>query len=191
MDRVALSVLGLSRGQSIGTSYTLILQEEDGSVRIPIIIGANEAQSIAIALEGLTTPRPLTHDLFVNLSNAYQIQMEEMEIYKLEEGIFYSRISFHHTLGNILIDARTSDAVALAIRFGAPIYISKEVLTKSGISFDDSEKSEAKSSEKIESKTEELENLNQKLNLAIKQEDYELAAQLKSEIARFKQDNNL
>ncbi|MBN2668031.1 MAG: bifunctional nuclease family protein [Bacteroidales bacterium] len=182
MNKIALSVLGLTTSQSQSGSYALILQEEDGNIRIPIIIGAFEAQSIAIALEGLRPPRPLTHDLFLNVSNAFNIQLTEIEIYKIEEGIFYSRMHLKSPAGKITMDARTSDAVALAIRFNAPIYVYKDVLEKSGIVVDDEEK--PKSTPKTLNLKDQITQLKKLLKEAIKNENYEEAARLKTELSK-------
>jgi hypothetical protein len=182
MERVILSVLGLSTSQSQSGAYALILQEEEGQARIPIIIGAFEAQSIAIALEGLTPPRPLTHDLFLNLSNAYNISLLEIEIFKMEEGVFYSKMTFKNPTGKIIMDARTSDAVALAIRFNAPIYITNDVLEKAGIVLEKEQKVKPKTPAKKESKRTKLAKLKKALQEAIKNEDYEKAAQLKQDL---------
>ena len=180
MDRVTLSVLGLSTSQSQSGAYALILQEEEGQARIPIIIGATEAQSIAIALEGLAPPRPLTHDLFLNLSNAFDIALLEVEIFKLEEGIFYSKMTYKKGNDKIIIDARTSDAVALAIRFNAPIYMSKSVLEKAGIVMDTKGAIESETKAKpAKTQASEKEQLNKDLQEAIKNEDYEKAAIIK------------
>jgi bifunctional DNase/RNase len=181
MSRVTLSVLGLSTSQSQSGAYALILQEESGLARIPIIIGAFEAQSIAIALEGLAPPRPLTHDLFLNFSNAYNISLLEVEINKMEEGIFYARMIFKSSSGKVIMDARTSDAVALAIRFNAPIYMTKDVLEKAGIVLE----TETKKSKTTKPKTkqEQIKQIKKQLQTAIKKEDYEKAAQLNQKLS--------
>ena len=186
MGRVALSVLGLSASHSQSGAYALILQEEEGSSRIPIIIGSAEAQAIAIALEGLKPPRPLTHDLFVNLSQAYSINLLEVEINKIEEGIFYAQLVFKSKENKVIIDARTSDAIALAIRFQVPIYATTEVLRKAGIMMEEHKSSKASTKKKTEkplTKAEQISLLKKQLKKAIKQENYEEASRIKSEIA--------
>ena len=183
MKRVVLSVLGLSISQSQAGAYALILQEENGNARIPIIIGASEAQAIAISLEGLKPPRPLTHDLFFTLSNAYGIQLLEVEINKIEEGVFYSKLVFKNQSETFSMDARTSDAVALAIRFNAPIYTSKFVLEKAGITIDDSKDEAIKPKAKPSKKT-LIKKLQKQLQKAIEQENYEEASRLKSELSK-------
>ncbi|HPN22178.1 MAG TPA: bifunctional nuclease family protein, partial [Tenuifilaceae bacterium] len=112
MGKVKLSVLGISYSQTQSGAYALVLSEENGSRRIPIIIGGYEAQAIAIQLEGLTPPRPLTHDLFLNFAKAYTINLVEVQIYKLEEGVFFSKLHCDNGHKEIYIDSRTSDAVA-------------------------------------------------------------------------------
>ena len=185
MDRVNLSVLGLSTSQSQAGAYALILQEEDGNARIPIIIGAAEAQSIAIALEGLKPPRPLTHDLFLNLSNAYGIHLLEVVINRIEEGVFYSQLIFKSKTEKVQMDARTSDAIALAIRFNAPIYATKDVLAKAGIVMEDSDKEDTDPIEQSKKPTRKalLKDLKHQLQKAIEQENYEEAARIKGEIS--------
>ena len=186
MDRIALSVLGLSASHSQSGAYALILQEEGGKSRIPIIIGSAEAQAIAIALEGLKPPRPLTHDLFMNLSKAYDIKLLEVEINKIEEGIFYAQLIFKNKNNRLIMDARTSDAVALAVRFKAPIYATSEVLQKAGIMMEEEVMriTEEKGPKKPISKKEKVAKLKKQLQTAIKQENYEAAARIKAEIAK-------
>jgi len=189
MDRVSLSILGLSTSQSQMGAYALILQEEGGRARIPIVIGATEAQSIAIALEGLKPPRPLTHDLFLDLSNAYGIALLEVEINKIEEGVFYSQLTFKNNGNKVFIDARTSDAVALAIRFNAPIYATKAVLDKAGIVMDielPEDSSQTKELPKKISKKTLISNLEKELKTAIEQENYEEASRIQKELAELK-----
>jgi len=133
MLKIKLNILGLSVSQSQSGAYALVLAEENGDRRIPIIIGPIEAQSIAIQLEGLKPPRPLTHDLFKHLATAFEIRVTEVVIYKLEEGIFYSELICTRNDKQIIIDSRTSDAVALSLRFDCPIYTTDEILQRAGI----------------------------------------------------------
>ena len=195
MNKVLLNVLGLSYSQSNSGSYALILSEEEGEYRIPIIIGASEAQSIAIALEGLKPPRPLTHDLFYDFASIFYIKLKEIEIYKLEEGVFYSVLVFFDGKSTVRIDARTSDAVALALRFKAPMYTTKEIIKKAGIimnddDFADTEQSSSEKDTTAETKEDiafksvgELEEMLQK---AIDNEEYELASKISNEINKRK-----
>ena len=190
MSRIKLKVLGLSYSQTQSGAYALVLAEEKGERRIPIIIGGFEAQAIAIELEALKPPRPLTHDLFVNFAMAFKIDLLEVTILRLEEGIFYSELLCDSGGSRIKIDARTSDAVALAIRFDCPIYTTKDILDKAGIILPADDKlrtekpSETKSrlqkTNKFQNKT--LPELKEMLNKAVEKEDYEEASQIRDEI---------
>jgi len=133
MQKIRLNILGLSVSQTQSGAYALVLSEENGDRRMPIIIGPVEAQAIAIQLEGLKPPRPLTHDLIKNIALAFEITLIEVVIYKLEEGIFYSELLCEMDGKEVKIDSRTSDAVALALRFRCPIYTTEEILAKAGI----------------------------------------------------------
>ena len=139
MSKVKLKVLGLSCSQTQSGAYALILSEENGNRRIPIVIGGFEAQAIAIGLERLHPPRPLTHDLFINFAKTFGITITEVNIYHLEEGIFYSELVCMTNGSYMKIDARTSDAVALAIRCNCPIYTTEQIIEKAGIVFNASE----------------------------------------------------
>jgi len=191
MQKVKLNILGLSVSQTQSGAYALVLTEENGKRRIPIIIGPVEAQAIAIQLEGLRPPRPLTHDLFKNMASSFGINVEEVVIYKLEEGIFYSELICTCEEKRIRIDSRTSDAVALALRFNCPIYTSEEILQKAGIVMEDENSFGQSGKQKKESKETEYQNystseLNDMLNEAINNEDYERASTIRDEIARRK-----
>ncbi|URW79902.1 bifunctional nuclease family protein [Xiashengella succiniciproducens] len=178
-----------------------MLAEEEGDRRIPIIIGGVEAQSIAIKLEGLEPPRPLTHDLFLNFARAFDVELTEVLIYKLEEGIFYSELVCTRSSEVIRIDSRTSDAVALALRFNCPIYTYEEILAKAGIvlDFGDTKESSGTSSptstpsprsrsssqsdnNPLASKT--LAELQAMLDQAVEAENYERASEIRDEIKR-------
>ena len=185
MGRLVLSVLGLSASQSQSGAYALILQEDSSGSRIPIIIGSAEAQAIAIALEGLKPPRPLTHDLFVNLAQVHNISLIEVEINKVEEGVFYAQLVLKSEKGTIKMDARTSDAIALAIRFQSPIYVTNKVLKKAGIILEEKD-IKSKLEKKDYSATEEIQKLNVLLAKAIENENYEEAAIIKEKIAKIK-----
>jgi bifunctional DNase/RNase len=191
--KIKLNILGLSYSQTQSGAYALVLAEEDGERRIPIIIGGVEAQSIAIKLEGLEPPRPLTHDLFLNFSKSFNIEVVEVVVYKLEEGIFYSELVCLRDNEQLHIDSRTSDAVALALRFGCPIYTYEDIIEKAGIVLDFDkkdeggitpvERSESKSvSTKYQSKT--IAELKKMLEEAIMSEDYEKASKIRDEINR-------
>ncbi len=192
MGKVKLNVLGISYSQTQSGAYALVLSEEEGKRRIPIIIGGFEAQSIAIQIEGLTPPRPLTHDLFLNFAKSYSIEIIEVQIYKLEEGVFFSKLHCDNGKKEVYIDARTSDAIALALRFKCPIYTTEEIIDKAGIilEFDGTEDDVEKvaSSEKKENVDSSLYNkmslseLKTLLDEAVLNEDYEKASKIRDEI---------
>jgi len=188
-NKVKLRVMGLTFSQTQTGSYALILAEESGKKRIPIMIGAFEAQAIALHLEELKPPRPLTHDLFLSFSRAYGVDLIEVLINKLEEGIFYSELVFFHDDDTVRIDSRTSDAVALALRFKCPIYTTLEILDKAGVILADKaeeekdiEKESSADEDTIESKP--LAELEEMLALAVAEEDYETASQIRDELKR-------
>ena len=130
MDRIRLKVLGLSYSMSQAGAYALILADEQDMHRIPIVIGMPEAQSIAIQLEKMQTQRPLTHDLIKKLADALQVTLKEAFIYRLDSGIFYSELLFEKDTQQIKIDSRTSDAIALALRYDCPIYSTPEMVER-------------------------------------------------------------
>ncbi len=136
MGKIKLNVLGISYSQTQSGAYALVLSEEEGNRRIPIIVGGFEAQAIAIELEGLAPPRPLTHDLFKNFSNSFGIRIREVNIHKLEDGVFFASIFCDNGDTQITLDARTSDAIALALRFKCPIFTTDEIVEKAGIVLD-------------------------------------------------------
>ncbi|MEA3316372.1 MAG: bifunctional nuclease family protein [Bacteroidota bacterium] len=198
MAKIKLNVLGISYSQTQTGAYALVLTEEKGERRIPIIIGGFEAQAIAIQLEGLKPPRPLTHDLFMNFAKSFNIVIEEVMIHRLEEGVFYSKLICNNGEKNIVIDARTSDAIALALRFSCPIYSTEEILQKSGIVIDiENDESDSENQDKniekepnygneIEYSDYNLEELENLLEEAISKEDYENASVIRDEIDRRK-----
>lgn len=181
--------MGITFSQVQTGAYALILAEEEGSRRIPIIIGTPEAQSIAIFLEGLTPPRPLTHDLFISFAKALKIELHYVNIYKYEEGIFFSELVFHSGKKTIRLDARTSDAIALAIRAKAPIFMNEKIIDDvSFLMVDDNGEEEMESFGSQHSSfdsmsSEELQNL---LDEAILNEDYEKASRLHNLIKKGK-----
>lgn len=209
MSLVRLKIKGISYSQTQNGAYALILNEVDGDRKLPIVIGAFEAQSIAIALEKeIKPPRPLTHDLFKNFSDRYDIVIKQVIIHKLVDGVFYSSIICERDKVEEIIDARTSDAIALALRFDAPIFTYKTILDKAGIflKFSNKEEKEEETDDSImvdeilqESETVEIESnpsdayreltveeLHQELNKAVASEDYEKAAKLRDEISKRK-----
>ncbi len=193
MQKKKLNILGLSVSQTQSGAYALVLAEENGDRRIPIIIGPVEAQAIAIQLEGLKPPRPLTHDLFKNMAFAFDINVSKVIIYKLEEGIFYSELVCALGDDEVRIDSRTSDAVALALRFKCPIYTNESILEKAGIVMDsegespvdfEGESNKQGSQSEFENYTEN--ELNEMINEAINNEDYERASKIRDELNRRK-----
>jgi len=194
MDKIRLNILGLSISQTQSGAYALVLSEQDGELRIPVIIGAIEARAIAIQMEGLNPPRPLTHDLFVSLASAFGIYISEVLIYKLEEGIFYSKLKCIQNSKEIEIDARTSDAVALALRFKCPIYTTKEIINKAGILLnpensifqESSEKMSSEFNSKNEFEKYSIIQLKELLKKSISYENYEQASKIRDEIKRRK-----
>lgn len=197
---IKLKVIGISYSQTQSGAYALILGEENGDRRIPIIIGGFEAQAIVIKLENLEPPRPLTHDLFKSFADACGVKVDHILINKLREGIFFSQIICTGGLNDFTIDSRTSDAVALALRFGCPIFIVPAILEEAGIVMtsspeDESSESHAHTQSLIEEPApyhageyedytdEELPEL---LADAIRREDYEQAAAIRDEIERRK-----
>ena len=198
MKKVKLNILGLSYSQTQTGAYALVLSEADGNRRIPIIIGAVEAQAIAIQLEGLKPPRPLTHDLFLNVALAFDIEIAEVFIHKLEEGIFYAEIVCEQNSNRIRVDSRTSDAIALALRFECPIFTTEEILDKAGINmefdesgegsdeFEDAENGKKPSAGHVDYSDYSPDELNELLDAAITDEDYEKASEIRDEINKRK-----
>ncbi len=199
MSKIKLNVLGISYSQTQSGAYALVLAEEGGERRIPIIIGGFEAQAIAIQLEGLKPPRPLTHDLFLSFASAYSISIIEINIYKLEEGVFYSKLICDDGKNQMTVDARTSDAIALALRFNCSIYTSEEILSKSGIVIDiepESKENQPSSSKLFSDPAPEpkktaddlhdlpVNDLKEMLQEAVKKENYERASDIRDEINR-------
>lgn len=195
MQKVKLNILGLSVSQTQTGAYALVLAEENGDRRLPIIIGPVEAQAIAIQLEGLKPPRPLTHDLIKNVAIAFEIALLEVVIHKLEEGIFYSELLLEMEGKEVRVDSRTSDAVALALRFRCPIYTTEDILHKAGIVLDLNEDHPVREQHMDESpvghgksvyEKYSLSDLETLLSEAVQNEDYEKASHIRDEIKRRK-----
>ena len=181
---VQLKILGLTFSQVQAGAYALILAEEGGKRRIPIIIGTPEAQSIAIYLEGLIPPRPLTHDLFIAFTDIVNVRIKRIHIHQYADGIFYSQVIFDTGAKTFPLDSRTSDAIALAIRSNAPIFIADEIMNEVSILMEDDyfweepeETPEDKSYIPVESL--QSEELQKQLNEAIAREDFEKASYLR------------
>ncbi len=195
MRKIKLNILGLSLSQTQSGAYALVLAEEQGDRRIPIIIGPVEAQAIAIQLEGLKPPRPLTHDLIKNLALAFDIVLIEVTIHKLEEGIFYSELLCEMEGKEVRIDSRTSDAIALALRFRCPIFTTEEILHKAGIILEANEEQSPRQKEPGERESSPVHKLYSKFTIselesalaeAVQNEDYEKASLIRDEIKRRK-----
>ena len=186
MDRVKLKVLGLSYSMSQAGAYALILSDEPDLHRIPIVIGMPEAQSIAIQLEKMQTQRPLTHDLIKTLADALKAKLKEVFIYHLESGIFYSELLFETEKNIIKIDSRTSDAIALALRYDCPIYTTPEIVEKAGISVGQEvhQAEQATVIETVETDDDDMtrysvQELKKMLSEAVQHEEYEKASKIR------------
>jgi len=205
MGKIKLNVLGISYSQTQSGAYALVLSEEEGNRRIPIIVGGFEAQAIAIELEGLAPPRPLTHDLFKNFADSYGVHITEVNIHKLEDGVFFANILCDNGGERNTLDARTSDAIALALRFKCPIYTTEEIVEKAGIVLDfekgtdienpDAEEEKEKEAEEPSVKIKKgsprqdlsknsMDELKTMLAEAVSKEDYEKASEIRDEINR-------
>jgi uncharacterized protein len=195
MKKIELEIVALSHSITQTHSYAVVLGEVNGLRRLPIVIGGFEAQAIAVALEKMQPSRPLTHDLMKNFLNAFAIDLHEIIICDLQEGIFYSKLVCSSENDTIEIDSRTSDALALAVRFGCPIYTYENILESAGILMEDTEKSGKKKKSKQEAivesdgptgnedlKTMTLEELNHLLNEVLDSEDYIRAIAIRDEI---------
>lgn len=195
MEKIRLEIVGLSYSQTQSGAYALVLGEAEGKRRLPIIIGGFEAQAIAIELEKMTPSRPLTHDLFKSFAETFSIEVKEVIVYNLVEGIFFAKIICQNGDIEEEIDARTSDAIALAVRFSCPVYTYEFILSTAGIVLDDdaSEGDEEGVEEEVEIDIEGLssetdikhlsvEELNTQLSNALRDEDYEKASRIRDEL---------
>lgn len=208
-DKLELKILGISSGHT-NASYTLILEEVEGNRKLPVVIGAFEAQAIAIQIEQIEPPRPMTHDLFKAFADSFEVGVEEVVVHKLQEGVFYANIRCRDQNGETQdLDARTSDAIAVGVRFDCPIYTYESIMEEAGIYLSESGAEEfqqsgttppeaaqpaaasAPSSEREPMKDEDLTemsttDLNDRLDQAIEAEDYIMAAKIRDEINRRK-----
>jgi bifunctional DNase/RNase len=200
MKKIKLDIIGLSYSQTQSGAYALILNESKGKRRLPIIIGGFEAQAIAIEMENMKPSRPLTHDLFKNFADTFEIQLKEVIVYNLVEGIFYAKLICSRDNNEVEIDARTSDAIALAVRFNCPIYTYEFILNSAGIIMEEEAakesgpgvtaeaKKELKASPKEEEdiKKKSVEELKELLQKVLDHEDYERASKIRDELNRRK-----
>ena len=193
MRRKELKILGLSYSQSQIGSYVLVLSEKKGNKKIPIIIKPTEAQRIALDLEGIKSPRPLTHDLFKSVTDAFSIDVQEVFIYSLAEGIFYTKMIVSNGIEEVEIECTGGDGVALSVIYKCPIYVTTEILDSvgiviaddgSGLSHDLDDEGEIYDSPKeIAISIEDLEHM---MNDAIENEEYEIAAEIRDRIGKLK-----
>jgi bifunctional DNase/RNase len=187
MQKIELEIVALSHSITQSNSYAVILGEVNGLRRLPIVIGGFEAQAIAVALENMHPSRPLTHDLMKNFMTAFNLQLQEVYICDLQEGIFYSKLVCHNSNDTIEIDSRTSDALALAVRFGCPIYVYEHILDQAGLTNEKTDKltmpeTITKTSERSDLAKLSLAELNQLLSEVLEQEDYIRAIDIRDEI---------
>ncbi len=191
MNKIKLEIAGLSYSQTQSGAYALVLVETGGKRQLPIIIGSFEAQAIAIELEKMTPTRPLTHDLFKSFAQSFSIQVKEVVIYNLNEGVFYAKLICEREGMITEIDARTSDAIAIGIRFNAIIYTFESILSNAGVLLDENEFEVPKLEEEEEEKDEletnsflnlSIEELTTQLNEALENEAYEIASKIRDEI---------
>ncbi|MDT0633231.1 bifunctional nuclease family protein [Rubrivirga sp. S365] len=196
MDYIQVDIIGLSTSPSSGGAYALVLGEVGGNRRLPIIIGASEAQAIALELEKIQPPRPMTHDLLRGLFDALGAEVTDVVIDDLREGTFFAKIRYVYDDDEATLDARPSDAVALAVRTDAAIFVAASVLDEAGIPADDGDDddereavAERESPDPARKTMSKLDRMESQLEKAIADEDYETAATLRDEIARMKGDN--
>ncbi len=191
MSKIRLEILGLSSGQTQSGSFALIMSEKNGNRRLPIIIGMFEAQAIAIEIERITPNRPMTHDLFRSFLDSFEIRLAEVIITDLREGVFYAKMVCISEDRKIEIDARPSDAIAIALRMNAPIYTYESVLQEAGVILEDEPSSMEMENEEISYnphpttlKEYSDDQLYQFLNKALEEEDYEKAAEIRDELGK-------
>lgn len=209
-DKIRLKVLGISYSQIQSGAYALILAQADGPYRIPVVIGASEAQSIAIRMEGIIPPRPMTHDLFVSFAHAFGVKLKEVFIYKFEDGIFSSELTFTDGEREVVLDSRTSDAIAIAMRTKSPIFTTRSILDETGFIMEETSASDSDTTDDStppsernhEEESDEspmfkeprveqysIEELEKTLARLIEQENYEEAARI-SKIIASKREND-
>jgi len=192
MEKIRLEIIGMSYSQSQTGAYALILGEKDGKRRLPIIIGGFEAQAIAIELEKIKTPRPLTHDLFKSFADAFGIEVKEIVINKFHEGVFYAQLVCSDGRKSEEVDSRTSDAIALALRFSCPIYTYEDIMKAASIMVEEDTETPAavdpdvpkRPSSKQDFSEQNLTELNEMLKSAIENEEYEKASLIRDELNR-------
>lgn len=191
MDKIELNIVALSHSVTQSHNYAVVLGEKDGKRRLPIVIGGFEAQAIAVAMEDMQPSRPLTHDLFKNAMETFQVSLDEVVINNLVDGIFYARLICNRNGETIEIDSRTSDAIAMAVRFKCPIFTYNEILDKAGVVLEEEEEMEGKTEKKKKQQADSIESmsidaLEEMLDKVLKEENYEKAAEIRDEISKRK-----
>ena len=195
--RKEVKVLGLSYGQSQAGSYVVVLSEKKGKRKLPIVIKPSDAQQIALKIEGMKSPRPLTHDLFKTITDAYSIDIQEVYIYAILEGIFYTKMVTSNGLEDVEVECTAGDGIALSIVYGCPLYASKEVLDISGVYINDDGSTMSEDEMDMEEDLEEfrpakrvvsIEDLEHMMEDALANEEYEIAAELRDRIAKLKEE---
>ena len=187
MERVELNVMGITYSQVQQGAYALVLAQVDGPYRIPIVVGIAEAQAIAVRLENIIPPRPMPHDLFVSMAHAFGIELEEVFISRFDEGVFLSELTFRSETTEVVLDSRTSDAVALALRMNAPIYTTREIMEKTGFVMNDKPDGEEDEQSDAADVGNGYQNcsigkLEKMLQMCVVNEEYEIAAEIKKAI---------
>ena len=194
MRKIELDIVAISHSVTQSHNYAVVLGEQEGSRRLPIVIGSFEAQAIAVAMERMTPNRPLTHDLFKNTLETFNIELKEVIINNLLDGIFYARLICLKDGEIVEIDSRTSDALAMAVRFNCSIYTYEFILDAAGVVLEETEEAPKKERQKVMKTTKgnslsnySIEDLNKMLDEVLSDEDYERAAEIRDEINRRKQ----
>ena len=196
MKKRQVKILGLSYSQSQIGSYVLVLSEMKGKVKLPIIIKPQEAQRIALDLEGIKSSKPLTHDLFLSMTDSFGIDIQEVFIYSLAEGIFYTKLICTNGLEDVEIESSVGDAVILANIYDCPVFVSSDVLNSAGVLINDDgtalsdEDMDDEDEVTVEEKTTSIENLEKMLEHAVANEEYEIAAKVRDRIEQMKAKTN-
>ena len=194
-----VKILGLSYSQSQSGSYVVVLSEKKGRRKLPIVIKSSDAQQIALKIEGVKSPRPLTHDLFKSINDSYGIDIQEVYIYAILEGIFYTKLVTSNGIEEVEIECTAGDGIAISIVFDCPLYVSKEVLDISGVNVSDDGNINNLEIEDIDDYIEEeeiskrvvsIEDLEHMIEDAIGNEEYEIAAEIRDRIEKLKKENN-
>jgi len=193
MKKIELDIIALSHSVTQSNNYAVVLGEQEGVRRLPIVIGGFEAQAIAVAMERMTPTRPLTHDLFKNTLNIFDIELKEIIINDLLDGVFYAKLICQHNNQMIEVDSRTSDALALAVRFNCPVFTYEFILESAGVILEGDEEKKQSPKRTSERKrgleTYSIDTLNKMLDESIRKEDYEKAAKIRDEIGRRSKDS--